>query len=559
MARVTDPLTTMGARFVYEREAGLLPVEVRGGRLGSIDLTLPVASAQVKSALLLAGLVGNAFVLLTEPRRSRDHSERMMALMGAPTLGHWVGAGWRVELRDPPDHLQAVEVRVPGDFSTAAFMIVYGLLRGGSQPLQLSGVGLNPTRTGLLDVLERMGARIDVEPEDTQEGHEPVGQLVVHPSALSGTVVQGREIPALVDEIPVLAVAAARAHGPTRVEGAGELRVKESDRVRAIVQNLRAIGVAVEERPDGFELEGTQRPLAGVVRSFADHRIEMAFGLLEALEDGRVKMEKRDSAAVSYPEFWAVLEGLGGGASGQPRQYPSPGRLPLVVIDGPAGSGKSSTARALAERLGLRHLDSGALYRALTRAVLDAEIPEEEWAEFTYARATALGVDVSPTDQGVAIRIQGRPVVDAELRTLDVTQAVSKIAAVPGVRRALLDLQRQAGAQGGLVADGRDMGTVVFPDADVKVYLIADLEERARRRLAETAASSSDADPSDRIQEAAHALQARDFADAHREHAPLRRAVDAVVIDTTETTFEEQVARVMQLVEARGAGGPLTP
>lgn len=217
---------------------------------------------------------------------------------------------------------------------------------------------------------------------------------------------------------------------------------------------------------------------------------------------------------------------------------------PIVTLDGPAGSGKSTTAREVARRLGFRHLDSGALYRALTYGLLDKGTPTSEWESLCEADLRTLDVHMMPTPGGFEVHVAGK-VVDAEIRTPDVTTHSSQLAALPAVRGCLLDLQRAAGARGALVADGRDMGTVVFPDAEVKVYLVAGLEERARRRLLERNEAEPDGEA---LAREVDIIAERDCRDSSRELSPLKRPQDAQLIDTTGMGFEEQVAAVVQLV-----------
>lgn len=218
---------------------------------------------------------------------------------------------------------------------------------------------------------------------------------------------------------------------------------------------------------------------------------------------------------------------------------------PVVTLDGPAGSGKSSTAREVATRLGFRHLDSGALYRAITLALLRAKVPEAEWASLDEAYMRGLDVDVVPRGSSFDV-VVGGDVVDADLRTPAVTSRVARLASLPAARACLLSLQQTAGAHGSLVADGRDMGSVVFPDADVKVYLVADLPERARRRLREGGAG----EPSEEeVHEQAQVIAERDRHDTEREISPLRKPEKAHLIDTTRLDFAAQVDSIVELVE----------
>jgi 3-phosphoshikimate 1-carboxyvinyltransferase len=197
---------------------------------------------------------------------------------------------------------------VPGDFSSAAFLILLGLLRDGGEPLVIRDVGLNPTRTGLLPVLRRMGGRVEVKGTKGEGKGEAIGDLVIHSSDLMGCEVGGEEIPSVIDEVPILAVGAARASGSTRITGARELRVKETDRIRALVENLRALGVGAEEFEDGLEVEGTDRPLKGRIKAYGDHRIAMAFGILNALPGNEVEIDDPGVASVSFPGFWELLD-----------------------------------------------------------------------------------------------------------------------------------------------------------------------------------------------------------------------------------------------------------
>lgn len=305
MRRVTEPLALMGAHFEELGDPDRLPIRITGGQLHQIEYVSPYSSAQIKSALLLAGLTGGVQVHLKEPVLSRDHTERMIRAMGADLVTmHRPGEAPGVVL-NPPEFLEPLRLSVPGDFSSAAFFLALGLLapRGG---IRIRGVGVNPTRTGLLDVLRRMGAVVE-EYAPCTVCDEPVADLLATPARLHGVEIGAAEIPALIDEIPVLAILAARAAGETTITGAKELRFKESDRIAALAGNLRAIGVDLEELPDGLIIRGSDAPLAGRIRCFNDHRIAMAFGVLAALPGNEIQVDDPGIASVSYPEFWDEL------------------------------------------------------------------------------------------------------------------------------------------------------------------------------------------------------------------------------------------------------------
>lgn len=310
MRRITAPLAEMGARF---RELGApdrLPIEVTGGGLRSIDYASPKASAQIKSAVLLAGFGAGVPVSVTEPVLSRDHTERMLASLGVPVRSEPAGEGARAVLDAWDGRLRAFDLRVPGDPSSSAFVAALALLADAGE-LRIRGVCANPTRTGFFSIVRRMMGLVAWE-RGRAEGGEPVSDLVVRPSRLRGVVVEPHEVPAAIDEVPVLAALAARAEGETRITGAGELRVKESDRIAALVNAIRAIGGEAEELADGLVVRGSDRPLRGRVVTHGDHRIAMAFGVLAARPGNEIEVDDPACAAVSYPGFWEVLRELTG-------------------------------------------------------------------------------------------------------------------------------------------------------------------------------------------------------------------------------------------------------
>lgn len=565
MRRIAEPLSRMGAGIDFLERAGRLPMRVTGGPLTSLRHESAVASAQVKSAVLLAGVGAGVAVEVREPRRSRDHGERMLEAMGVRVVEEMVEGRWSIRVPAPPPVLAPLDMEVPGDFSSAAFVLAWAALAGGREALTLRGVGLNGTRTGLLPVLARMGMAVRAVPRGTAGG-ESVGDVRVsaRTAPLRAVEVGGAEIPAMIDEVPVLAVLAARAEGVTRITGARELRVKESDRLAALAVNLRRIGVVVEELPDGLEIEGTRRPLSGVAECFHDHRIAMAFGVLGATPGCDIRVEDPGVADVSFPGFWRLLAGLrrlresapGGrdAATGSDPAPEDPAAAPehgclVVAIDGSAGSGKSTTAAAVAARLGFRHLDSGAIYRAVTLGLLEAGPGEETLEQVMPQELASLAIEVKWRDGRMEVWAFGTQVREEALRSDRVTALVSRVSAIPAVRACLLELQRSAAAGPGLVAEGRDMGSVVFPGAQVKVYLDADPRERARRRILQR--GNRLPDPAE-IETEARRLRERDRRDSSRSVAPLRRAEDAVVIDTTGLEPCEQIERIAELArEAR--------
>jgi 3-phosphoshikimate 1-carboxyvinyltransferase len=297
MARVLEPLRVMGAAVDGRERGRVPPICVRGGALRAVDHVLPVASAQVKSALLLAGR--RCGVSVREPAASRDHTERLLRAMGAD-LRDDGGA-----LRLVPAALEGVDVEVPGDLSAAAFPLVAATLCPGSD-LVLPGVGVNPTRSGVLDVLRAMGADVEVTPRPSLGG-EPLADLRVRSAALRGVEIRGDLALRALDELPVLAVAAAFAEGTTVIADAAELRVKESDRVARVAAGLRALGIAVEERPDGMVITGGRPRGPATVDATGDHRIAMAFHVADRALGGGIALQGRDAVASSWPAFFEVM------------------------------------------------------------------------------------------------------------------------------------------------------------------------------------------------------------------------------------------------------------
>ncbi|MBI2267395.1 MAG: 3-phosphoshikimate 1-carboxyvinyltransferase [Armatimonadetes bacterium] len=299
MARIVTPLRMMGAQVTGREEGRHPPLAICGAPLKGISYTLPIPSAQVKSAILLAGLFAEGETIIEAPAPSRDHTELML---------EWMGCGLNrsdsLTTLVPGVTLSPISINVPGDFSSAAFWIVAALICPGSR-VRLPGVGVNPTRTGLLKALSAMGASISVNPLKS-EG-EPIADLEIASQELQGIAVQPSDVPSMIDEIPVLAVAATQARGVTEIRGAGELRAKESDRLACLAQGLRDMGAELEELPDGLIISGPTPLRSAVCETRGDHRMAMAFSVAALAAGDSTTIRDAECVAISYPGFWETL------------------------------------------------------------------------------------------------------------------------------------------------------------------------------------------------------------------------------------------------------------
>ena len=522
MDRVAEPLALMGASVSGQGERCLPPLRIEGGTLHGIDWTSKMASAQVKSAILLAGLSATGETVVREPVTTRTHTEEMLAEAGADiSLEPW-GEGRVVTLRPSP--LKPVERTVPGDPSAAAFFAVAGAVVPESS-VDIADVYAGPARLGFVSVLHRMGADITLVHPDGESGGSHTATIRVHATAhpLKATDVPAAEIPSL-DEVPALAVAAAVAQGTTVFSDVGELRVKEVDRLVAVVDMVEAFGASARIEGDTLSITG----VGGLLRaarfdSRGDHRMAMAAAVaaLAAAPGQRSLITGFDATATSYPGFADDLGHLT--TSGLEREQDRAPRALLVAIDGPAGAGKSTVSTAVARHLGLERLDTGAMYRAVAALALERGVAPDD-AAAVAALAASADIMVGP-----AVTIDGIDVTH-KIRSPEVGRAVSVVAANPDVRTQLVRRQRDwAAAHGGGVVEGRDIGSVVFPAAEVKVYLTASPEERARRRH----------------DEAPEGVARRDRIDSTRDASPLRQADDAHHLDTTGRTVQDVVEEVL--------------
>jgi len=305
MGRITKPLKLMGAQILGRADDDLAPLAIRGGRLQPVSYATPVASAQVKSAILLAGLFTDGWTEVLEPAKSRDHTELMLQALGVPI----VVEGLAVRIKGGQSW-SGFDMVVPGDLSSAAFWLVAGSIVPNSR-LVLHQVGLNPTRTGIIDILRAMGAKITILNAHTSMG-EHVGDLLVESSSLHGIEISGELVVRAIDEIPIVAVAAGFASGVTEIRDAGELKVKESNRLAAIAGECRKLGMDITELPDGLRIRGGCKLKGTVVDSHNDHRIALSLAVAALMAEGQTTITNAECINVSYPNFPSVLSCLGG-------------------------------------------------------------------------------------------------------------------------------------------------------------------------------------------------------------------------------------------------------
>jgi 3-phosphoshikimate 1-carboxyvinyltransferase len=541
MKRVSDPLSQMGAQ-ITAREGGKLPLLLQGTATPlPITYRLPVASAQVKSAILLAGLNTPGETTVIEDHPTRDHTERMLRALGVDiTTTIDADGAHRITLRgQQPQTYADRTLAVPSDPSSAAFPVVAALITPGSR-ISIPNICINPTRIGLFDTLAEMGGKLTWKNQRELCG-EPVADLVVEYSKLKGVTVPAERAPSMIDEYPILSIAASVAEGETVMLGLEELKVKESNRLAAIAHGLHACGVDAVEGEDSLTVRGGKVRGGATIPTHFDHRIAMSFLVMGLVSEQPVSVDNIECITTSFPGFIDLLNGLGAQIDaqqifGHPRRRASDKirQLPpmTIAIDGPAASGKGTLGHRLAEYCGYMYLDTGSLYRATALSLLRAGLdPQNEEA------AVSAALSLTPSD-----------CYDPALRDEAVGAAASVVSAMPGVRAALLEYQRQfARNPGGAILDGRDIGTVVCPDAEVKLYVTADMSTRAKRRAHQLAALGFEVDGDAVLRD----LEARDKRDAERATAPLKPAEDAIQLDTTKLTINQVFDKVMQIITER--------
>ncbi len=526
MMRVITPLSQIGAQ-IHARAGGKLPLALVGTENPlPISYRLPVASAQVKSAVLLAGLNTAGITTVIESEPTRDHTENMLEYFGLTVE--------RKQLEDSAISVSVTgqtaqkfaeyEIHVPADPSSAAFLVVAALICPNSK-LLIKNVCVNPLRTGLFLSLKEMGAKLKLINERKIAG-EPVADLEVESSELKAVNTPPDRAPSMIDEYPILAVAAAFAHGESVMHGLSELRVKESDRLSAIIAALTACGVEARAEGDSLYIKGLGGEVKGgcEVKTNFDHRIAMSFLVMGMASREPVTVDDASAIATSFPNFTELCNSLGARIA-PPRPLKSSvsaATRPLVIaIDGPAASGKGTLARRLAEHLNLDYLDTGSLYRAVG-------------LKLVYA-----GKDPKNLDDALAAAesIDAEDLANPRLRQERVGQAASIVSAFPEVRAALLDFQRNfaKNAVRGAVLDGRDIGTVVCPDADYKFFITATMFARAKRRHRELEGEGIEVVFESVLED----LRERDERDEKRAVAPMRPADDAFIIDSSKLDASE--------------------
>lgn len=534
MKRVMTPLSEMGARF-EAREGGKLPLALHGSlHLMPIEYTLPVASAQIKSAILLAALNTAGVTTVIEKQATRDHTERM--------LRHF---GWHVGTEKRKDGSIAISLKghqnppraerdivVPGDPSSAAFAVVAALIVPESE-ITINNVTINLLRTGLYTTLLEMGADITFHNRRISAGEE-VADIRVRSGRLKGVVVPAERAPSMIDEYPILAVAASFASGKTVMHGLGELKVKESDRLNAIADGLRQCGVKALVQDETLTVEGGAPKGGCVIATHYDHRIAMSFLVMGMASKDPVHIDDGTAINTSFPGFAELMNSIGAQITiDAPHVAVHKAPHPLTIaIDGPASSGKGTLARRLSEHLGLPHLDTGSIYRAVgLKLIYSDKDPRDKEAACDAAR-----------------HLSEQDLSNPRLRQERIGQAASIISAVPEVRSILLDYQRNfAKNPRGAVLDGRDIGTVVCPDADLKIFITASLETRAQRRHRELQGENIEVVYESVLED----LRERDERDANRSVAPLIPADDAIVIDTSRLDADEVFQQVLDIVKEK--------
>jgi 3-phosphoshikimate 1-carboxyvinyltransferase len=529
MNRVIAPLSEMGAQFVTHT-GGKLPLSVAGSaKTSPVNYTLPVASAQVKSAIILAALNTSGTTVVVEPHATRDHTENMLDFFDIPIERKRTKAGIEITIHGKPAQKPKNRtIAVPADPSSAAFLVVAALITPGSD-VTIHNVCMNPLRTGLFTTLIEMGGRISFGNERSLGG-EKLADIHVQYSILKAVSVPAERAPSMIDEYPILSVAASFATGETVMHGLSELRVKESDRLNAIIDGLTICSVQTRSEGDTLYVTGNGKPPkgGGTITTRFDHRIAMSFLVMGLASENPVTVDDVNSIKTSFPNFIELVNSLGGKIT--KKENLSNHRPLVIAIDGPAASGKGTLARRLAEHFDFDYLDTGSLYRAVgMKLVYGDKDPTNKEA------AVAAANSITPDD-----------LANPRLRQERIGKAASVVSAYPEVRQALLEYQQRfAKTPRGAVLDGRDIGTVVCPNADFKFFITATLYARAKRRHRELEGEGIEVVFDSVLED----LRERDERDQNRAAAPLIPADDAIIIDSSTEDANQIFARAKDIIE----------
>lgn len=530
MQRIIKPLTLMGANITADN--GTAPLHFSPSQQWqAIDYQSPIASAQVKSAVLLGGLYAAGTTTVSEPNKSRNHSETMLQGFGAEIAEQQLTVSLTGRAK-----LQGQAVQVPADISSAAFFMVLAAIHP-TADLTIEKVGINPTRDGIIRILQKMGANLELLNIRQQAG-EPIADIRITSSKLQGIDIPSQWIAASIDEFPIVFVAAAMAEGQTTLRKAEELRHKESDRIAVMIEGLQRLGITCEQLPDGVIINGSQSFQSATVDGHGDHRCAMSFLVASAVSpQAEITVSGCHNINTSFPDFFELMNGLG--CKTQPF-------APVITVDGPSGVGKGTISKLLAEYLDWHLLDSGAIYRAAALQVLQNGASLQDQTQI-IAAIDDLDLTFQPssqTEQSIEVLLSGQA-VNQQLRSEECAAVASKIAAMPAVRAALLQRQKDFRQLPGLIADGRDMGTVVFKNAVLKLFLTASAAERAKRRHKQLQRQGVMSTIPDLLED----IEARDLRDSSRQAAPLKPADDAIVIDTDDLSIDQLFNQVKTLVD----------
>ncbi len=540
MDRIINPLTDMGASI--GSNDGKAPLTISPAQLKAIEYELPIASAQVKSSILLASIYTKGKTTLIEKIPTRDHTEVMLKKFGSDITKTIDDKNRTVISIQQQEELEAQDIQIPGDISAAAFFIVSACITPGSEIL-IQDIGINPLRTGIINILLKMGADIELINQRSWSG-EQVADIKVKYRQLEGINITPDMVPSAIDEFPIIFVAAAFAKGKTIIDGIEELKTKESNRIDTMVENLNALGVDIYSTHTGVVIEGilqnynadidftpkaTLIPTTYKLNSYGDHRIAMALTIALQHSNAPVIIEDTANIKTSFPNFIEKAKSMDLNVDMFYEQVSN-----IITIDGHSGAGKGELAKRLARALGWNYLDSGSIYRALALFLIKNNYHDLKEEQIVAVSKNFNYNSIISKDNKVIILIDGED-ISQEIRNEKCAEMASKIASMPKVREMLIDTQKTFARLPGLVTDGRDMGSTIFPEARYKLFLSASVDVRANRRHKELLEKNIEKS----LDSIKKAIVKRDALDETRESSPLVCPEDAIKIDNSELSIEQ--------------------